>query len=130
MSSAKPTPGAVLLGLWLFCATLSQISAKAVLPAGAGAWFGSVFPPGSETFTEYNSRIGFTPAIFSVFIRFPLDDSARGYLRFVLPQLQAKKCIVMITVEPFNGLSGVTSSAASELATYIRQAEQVCHLHV
>lgn len=73
---------------------------------------------------SYVDRLGFTPAILSIFVKLPLGASDRSYLQSVIPQITAKKAILMITAEPSSGLAAVTSDAVDELSACVREAEK------
>ena len=104
-----------------------QCKAVPVVPTGLGAWFGSAYTVQSQSVPSYIGSIGFSPALFNIFVTIPLNSNGTEYLQLVIPQMTAIKAIVMITATPDYGLAAVTEAAVSELAFYISQAEQVCH---
>ena len=55
----------------------------------------------------------------------PLNATTTAYLQDILPQVAAINAIVLLTVEPDQGLSAVTTEAVQELAEYITTYEQV-----
>lgn len=122
MNRALVVPWVVRLSL--LQAYVLGTTARSLLPSGAGAWFGSVYQPQNEPVNNYVNRLGFTPAILSIFIKLPLDATDRTYLQSVIPQITAKKTILMLTAEPNSGLAAVTSDAIGELSAYVRQAEK------
>lgn len=80
---------------------------------------------GNETIASYAQRLGFTPAIFNIFVPLPLTTDARAYLQSVIPQLTAIKAQAMLTIQPTEGLAAVSEGSIRELADYIKQAERV-----
>ena len=65
------------------------------------------------------------PVVFNVFVSIPLNGTTTMYLQQTLPQIAAAKAICLLSVEPDQGLSAVTTPAVQELASYIMQYEQV-----
>lgn len=65
------------------------------------------------------------PVIWNVFVSLPLNDTTRGYLQQTLPQVASAKGIVLLSVEPDQGLSAVTATAVTELAGIITTYEKV-----
>ena len=103
-------------------AVLQVLLLKCRLPTASAA---AVLPQGPESAADYVKRIGLTPAIFNIFISLPLTPGDRASLQSMVLQLKAKKVMIMMTAEPNSGLSAVTTGAIGELASYVRQAEQV-----
>ena len=65
------------------------------------------------------------PVVFNVFVSIPLNGTTTTYLQQILPQIAAANAICLLSVEPDQGLSAVTTSAVQELASYIMEYEQV-----
>ena len=102
----------------------SSQSPQHLVPS-VGAYFGVSIDFGEDTVASYVSRVGLEPAVYNIFIPFPLDENATEYLASVLPQIAEEEAIAMLTVMPNDGLDLVTVEAVTELAEYILPAEQV-----
>ena len=71
---------------------------------------------GGESLARFNARLGIRPAVYTEFFQFPLTTGARSNLTEFLNQVRPTRGIALITLEPYVGLSNVTSEACSELA--------------
>ena len=72
---------------------------------------------------NYMAAAQWNPASYNLYVNFPLGDSDKGFLTWVLPQIAALNGIALITVEPWGGLDSCTEQAASDLANLIHQYE-------
>lgn len=72
---------------------------------------------------NYTAASGWSPASYSLYINLPLQDSDRGLLTYILPQIAAMQAIAHITVEPWAGLNTVTQQAAADLANLLHVYE-------
>lgn len=66
-----------------------------------------------------------TPAAFNVFVTLPLDYNSTKILNLAMPQLARIKALVLITIEPKEGLHKVTYATIGTLGWYIKQAQLV-----
>ena len=71
----------------------------------------------------YSSTV--QPVVYNVFVSIPLNATTSSYLDQVLPEIAAANAVVLLTVEPDQGLAAVTGTAISGLATYILEYQQV-----
>lgn len=76
----------------------------------------------NQTVPEVTEALGVTPAVWVQFVRFPLDDTGRGYLTGFFEQVGAAGAHGLITLEPHDGLDAVTPEAADELAHLLADA--------
>ncbi len=74
-----------------------------------------------DSIGEYSRRLGETPAVFVLFAAFPMDESARHYVKEIASSLAQNRSSLMLTLEPTQGLSSVTADSARALAVYLRQ---------
>ena len=74
---------------------------------------------------EYVSKADVKPVAFNVFCTLPLDVNSTNILTNALPQLAAMKALVLLTVEPTQGLHKVTYDTIGQLGYYIKQAQLV-----
>lgn len=65
------------------------------------------------------------PVAYNVFTTLPLDANSTQRLDIALPQLAEMKALVLLTVEPNEGLSAVTYAEIGKLGYYIKQAQLV-----
>ena len=70
-------------------------------------------------------RTGMSPVIWNVFISLPMNATITGYMETVVPQIAAIRGIVLLSVEPDQGLAAVTTTAVQQLADYITRYEKV-----
>lgn len=70
-------------------------------------------------------RTGMSPVIWNVFISLPMNATITGYMETVVPQIAAIRGIVLLSVEPDQGLAAVTTTAVQQLADYITKYEKV-----
>ena len=65
---------------------------------------------------EYSSRLGNAPAVYVLFAKFPLTQDALGYVYYIAELIKAQNGALMLTLEPNDGLSSVTTDSANALA--------------
>ena len=73
----------------------------------------------NDSVAAVSERLGATPSVWVQFVRFPLDDAARGNLQGFAEQVSAANGIALLTLEPHDGLASVTPAASEELATML-----------
>ena len=79
----------------------------------------------SQSVEQYVAEADVTPAAFNVFVTLPLDTNSTKILETTLPQLAQMKALVLLTVEPTQGLHAVTYATIGTLGYYIKQAQLV-----
>jgi hypothetical protein len=84
-----------------------------------GVSFGVNLDWENDSIAEYSRRLGKTPAVFVLFAAFPMDESARGYVKDIASQLAQSRSSLVLTLEPMQGLESVTPVAAQALAAYL-----------
>ena len=72
---------------------------------------------------NYSADSGWNPASYNLYVNYPLQDSDKGFLNFILPQIAQLNAIALITVEPWGGLDSCTEQAAADLADLVHQYE-------
>lgn len=72
---------------------------------------------------NYTAAAGWSPAAYNLYINLPLQDSDKGLLTYILPQIAALQAVAHITVEPWGGLKTVTQAAATDLANLLHTYE-------
>ncbi|PVY29979.1 glycoside hydrolase family 26 protein [Williamsia muralis] len=74
------------------------------------------------TLTEYSDQLGHHPAVTVSFTDFPYDDVARQGLRQAVEQIRDESKIMLLTLEPYDGLQAITpdvvDSFAADLAEF------------
>ena len=78
---------------------------------------------------DYISKADIKPAAFNVFVTMPLDKNSTIIVNTALPQLARSKALVLLTVEPMQGLDKVTYDEIGKLGYHIKQAQLVRQLH-
>jgi len=82
----------------------------------AGAWVGLNLDWGSETVAQVTERLGRPPATVVSFVPFPLDETASTNLDAAAGQARDVGAVLIVTLEPFDGLDAVTDDVAAGLA--------------
>ena len=76
--------------------------------------------------SDYPAKAGISPAAYNVFVTLPLDDNSTLILTKALPKLAKQKALIMLTIEPTQGLHMVTYAVIEALGYYVHQAQLVC----
>jgi Glycosyl hydrolase family 26 len=95
-------------------------------PAGCDSTLNSVAPPEGVYFgvnldwendspVAYAERLGRKPAIYVLFAAFPLTQDAMGYVSHIADLVRAQDGMLMLTLEPNDGLETVTPATAQTL---------------
>ena len=82
----------------------------------SGAWVGLNLDWGSETVADATARLGSPPAAVVSFVRFPLGPSDAQNLDAAAAQASAAGAVLLVTLEPWDGLAAATDEAAVDLA--------------
>ena len=83
----------------------------------------------TQVLDQYVISANVAPVAFNVFTTLPLDANYTMILNTALHQMAEMKALVLLTVEPADGLSAVTYDAIGVLAGYIKQAQLVISLN-
>ncbi|MGO4186303.1 glycoside hydrolase family 26 protein [Pseudarthrobacter sp. TAF60_1] len=102
--STPPSPPA--------CEVLNR---TALVPA-SGALFGVNLDLNAKPLGNYAADLGHKPAVSVSFAGFPYSSQERDHLQQAVEQIRADGQMMLLTLEPMNGLGAVTSEAASALA--------------
>jgi hypothetical protein len=70
----------------------------------------------------YSQRLGHRPALYVQFFRFPLGAAEVAYLEAAVEAAATEGGMLMVTLEPFDGLTAVTPEAATALADRLAAA--------
>jgi hypothetical protein len=81
-----------------------------------GAWIGFNLDWGNETVADLTARLGRPPASVVSFVRFPLDATARQHLDAAATQAREVEALLIVTLEPLQGLEAVSDGVAADLA--------------
>lgn len=74
---------------------------------------------GRETLAEYSEKLGERPAVAVTFADFPFNEEDPGLLASAAEQLRQNGGMLLLTLEPMDGLDAVTSERADELAALL-----------
>lgn len=97
-------------------------SALARLEPASGTFFGVNLNWDTDSPAAYNQRLGDRAAIFVRFYQFPLSNSDIASLDATVKAVADQGGMLMVTLEPWNGLAGVTPEAAAALADRLAAA--------
>lgn len=70
------------------------------------------------------ARLGYLPKVVTMFLSLPLSPGDLSDLSQIVPPLAAKNTVIILTVEPHEGLDAVTDDAIDELVRVIVRYEQ------
>ncbi|HEU0073544.1 MAG TPA: glycosyl hydrolase [Dehalococcoidia bacterium] len=96
-------------------AACGQQSPPALL-AENGIYFGVNLDWDEDSPAAYAARLGKSPAVYVLFAKFPLSESALGYVYHIAELVKAQNGALMLTLEPNAGLDTVTTDSANALA--------------
>ena len=82
-----------------------------------GAWVGMNLDWGSQTVADLQAQLGRPPADVVSFVSFPLTAGDEGNLDAAADQAASARAVLVVTLEPWDGLSAVTEAVAVNLAT-------------
>ncbi|MHA7208375.1 glycoside hydrolase family 26 protein [Arthrobacter sp. MDT1-65] len=74
---------------------------------------------GRETLAEYSEKLGRRPAVAVTFADFPLGQEDPGLLASAAEQVRQEGGMLLLTLEPMEGLAAVTDERAVELAAML-----------
>ncbi len=101
-ASAAPAP----------CATPAS---SALVPA-TGAWWGVSIDWAHDSLAAYTERLGAAPAVAVTFAGLPLSRQDKGYVDAAVAQARGVGSMLLLTLEPHDGLDVVTRRVAAALA--------------
>lgn len=97
-----------------FKATCSNPSPPPADPPRLGVWFGAALDWAKDSIPDYTARLGHAPAVASVFDTVPFSNLA--LVDRVAEQAQRAHSMLLLTLEPRQGLQAVTTSVADNVA--------------
>jgi hypothetical protein len=92
-----------------------DIDGRNLAPAD-GTLMGVNLEWGRETLAEYSDKLGERPAVAVSFADFPFDEEDPGLIESAVEQLRQEGGMLLLTLEPVEGLAAVTEDHADELA--------------
>jgi hypothetical protein len=98
------------------------LSDGARLEPASGAYFGVNLDWRVDSPAEFNRRLGRRAAVYVRFFRFPLVDSDIVVLESTITAVAREGGMLLVTLEPLEGLAAVTPEAAGALATRLARA--------
>src|SRR6187455_3347136 len=87
-----------------------------------GCYFGFSLDSG-RTISGLSSTLGFTPAVYVRFFRFPITSQDSENIRAFLEEVARVQGIAMVTLEPWDGLERVNENECLQLASLCRTFE-------
>ena len=86
------------------------------LEPASGTYFGVNLDWSTDSPALFNQKLGHRAAVFVQFCQFPLTEADLRSLDDTVKAVEAEGGMLMITLEPWNGLASVTAEAAAALA--------------
>ena len=78
----------------------------------------------SDSVEAYARRSGRPPDVLVRFVRFPLADEDARQLRELLDEAKRGNAVALVTLEPMNGLGGITDQGLERFAQVVRPAAE------
>lgn len=91
------------------------VAAAQLVPAN-GAWVGAQLDGDGDRLTGYASTLGRRPAVVGARAEVPMRPGDRHRVNAVVGRLVDDRGVLLLTLEPWGGLAGVTEAVAEELA--------------
>lgn len=82
----------------------------------SGAWFGVSVDWSRDSLAAYARRLGHDPAVAVTFSGFPMSRQEREWFGQAVDQARGTRSILLLTLEPHDGLATVTGARARQLA--------------
>lgn len=92
-----------------------------LLAPRSGAWFGVSVDWGNDTLRAYSRRLGHAPAVAVTFTGFPMSSQEKTWMDQAVDQALDVGSMLLITLEPHEGLDAVTTPQARALATRLER---------
>jgi hypothetical protein len=70
---------------------------------------------------RYAERLGRVPAVYVTFAGFPLTAGGKDQLRAAASQVERVGGLLLVTLEPHDGLAAVTDAASADAASFLRE---------
>lgn len=102
-------------------ATCTPTALSASAPS-TGALLGVSLDWDRDSIAEYTQRLGRAPAVAVTFTRMPLRDQDRTNVAAAADQAAAQGSMLLLTLEPTEGLATVTDEAIDDLVSTLRDA--------
>ena len=96
-------------------AVCAPLPAAQLLPS-EGAWTGAQLDFDGDPLATYASTLGERPAVVGVTAEVPMRPADRERVNTAVEELVDARGILLLTLEPYRGLSTVTDAVAAELA--------------
>ena len=82
----------------------------------SGVWVGMNLDWGAETVADITSKLGSLPAVVVSFVSFPLTADDVTNLQAAANQARDAGAVLVVTLQPWGGLSSVTDQATADVA--------------
>lgn len=93
-----------------------EVADRASLVPASGQLFGVNLDWHAKALAQYSFELGHKPAVTVLSSDFPYDQEDKAILQRDIVQIRAHGHMMLLTLEPLNGLSGVTPDSAKALA--------------
>lgn len=94
-------------------------NASVIIPKD-GVLFGVNLDWASESVDQYSQGLGHRPAVAAQFTTIPYDDAAWGWVTESATQVKSAGGVLLLTLEPTQGLDAVTARVVAQLASDLR----------
>ncbi len=99
--------------------------ARPALVPASGAWLGVSIDWAHDSLAAYAARLGMRPAVVVSFVRMPLTTSDRQNLDAAVEQARQVGSMLLVTLEPYDGLAAVTPVATRQLAQRLARYQRL-----
>lgn len=89
----------------------------------SGAYFGANLDLAAESVAQFNQTMGVSAVSYVTFVSFPLSSGDTNALNGFINQVKGVGGIAVITLEPWGGLSAVTSAACDTFVSTLKNYE-------
>lgn len=102
--------------------TATTLRTSARLAPASGTYFGVSLDWTLDAPAAYSERLGHPPALYVQFLRFPLGETDAAYLEAAVKAAGDERGMLMVTLEPLDGLAAVTPESATVVADRLAAA--------
>jgi hypothetical protein len=110
----------LLAVLLVSCGPATEPAPARVGPSTSGAvLFGVHHQQDQDSVPALAERLGRTPAVVGVFVRFPFDDAAFAILDENAAEVLGSGAAILLTLEPHDGLEAIDADALESLTSWL-----------
>ncbi len=117
----------LLLSVKFFaCSDIKKSNHYPIIEPESGLYFGIIHENiTQDVIHEYKNWLGFTPAAYGKYVCFPLSQQCLDELDRFVHEIAPTGGIVLITLEPMNGLEVISEKDCHDIASLCRKYEEL-----